>query len=319
MLPRIMNRRDKTVHCVGIADPIVCDIAIKSHREGYRVTGSTDTIWPASQRKLSILGLWPQQLGWFPDQIGNHIYTALVGNKVQPDNLELQRILQLHVPYCAPNSYFVGRLLDRQRVAVVASPISKLICTMAIRILRYWGRPVDYIVDTVGLENAVQITHAPLCVVEETSWPTPIAWERSTARSIIHMHHILLIPPCKLARGTMDLSAYSAKIRDMIEYSEKGSIVIYANDNSYVDGNSIEEMILERKGVTGVPYPVHSHYYSGEELYIITPHGHMCLGPVDESQLHVVSAVRELLYYVGITYEQFYQSLADAFDSLILG
>lgn len=314
-----MNK-DKTIHCVGIADPVVCDIAIKLHREGYHVTGSTDTIWPPSQRKLSILGLWPQQLGWLPDQITRDIIdTALVGNKIQPDNPELQRIRQVHLPHCACNSYLAARLSDRQRVAVVASPISKLICTMAIRILRYWGRPVDYIVDTAGLESVVQLTHAPLCVVEETSWPTPVVWERFTARSIIYMHHILLIPPYKLARGTMELSEYSAKLRDMIEDSEKGSTIIYADDNSYVDGNSIEEMIREQKGVTGFPYRAHSHYYVDDELYIITPHGDMSLGSIDESKLHVLSAVRELLYHVGITYEQFYQSLADSFDFLILG
>lgn len=299
----------KNVHCVGIAEPIMCDLAIRLHRKGYRVTGSTDTTCSANQQKLSALGLWPQQLGWLPDQITKRIDMALLGSKIQSHNPELQRMHQLGIPCCGSADYLSRHVLDKQRMVVVASPISKLICTMAIQILRYWDRPVDYVVDTADLQSVVQLTCAPICLIEESSWPAPTVYAHPKSRSIAYAHHILLIPPYNMEHGEMALPDYDAKLRDLIHTSPKGSTVIYADDNP------IEEVVDEKEDLNGVAYPVHPHHYVGDQLYMTMPQGDTSIGPIDELRLHALSGVRELLYHVGIPYAQFYQRLAPCVTS----
>ena len=61
------------IHLIAIGGSAMHNMALALHEKGFEITGSDDAIFNPSRKRLEQAGLFPEQLGWFPEKITKNI------------------------------------------------------------------------------------------------------------------------------------------------------------------------------------------------------------------------------------------------------
>ena len=85
----------KRLHFIAVGGITMHSLAITMHRLGYHVTGSDDAIYDPSKRNLEAAGLYPDNIGWFPEKINEEIEVIILGMHAKNDNPELLKAEEL--------------------------------------------------------------------------------------------------------------------------------------------------------------------------------------------------------------------------------
>lgn len=293
-----------SIHFIGIAEHMMSDLAIALQKQGYGITGSADGVLASSQEKLAQVGLWPEQLGWFPAQVTNSIDKVIVGRQVQSNNPELQVAQQRGVASYAYATYLYEYAQDKQRIVITGGPASTIICAITIHVLRYWHRAFDYAVDVPGLATTVQLSEAPIMVLQGDSLPTSSLDARP--QFLTYQHNIALISGIGEGRdASYPTSGSYAQLCALADASPKGGTLIYDEEASLIK----EIGTKPRTDVRSLPYQAHPHRYQGTQAYLVTTQGDIPVLYGDNLSLRAIAGARELLQNVGITHEQFYEAI----------
>ncbi len=249
----------KHIHFIAIGGAIMHQLALALHRQGYKVTGSDDEITDPAKGNLNAAGLLPENFGWFPEKITPGIYSIVLGMHAKADNPELVAAKKAGIPIYSFPQYVYEVSKNKKRVVIAGSHGKTTITSMVMHILKHQGISFDYLVGArvAGFDQSVQLTDAPLIVLEGDEYPASVEEKRPkiffyhphiSVLSGIAWDHINVFPTYEI---------YFNQFEQYLQGLDEGVKVFYNNEDSEV------RRVIETSGqkLSAVPYETPPFHY----------------------------------------------------------
>lgn len=291
------------IHFVGVGERVMGDLAIALGQQGHTVTGSDVSFSEATLLSLGHAMLVPEQPGWFPQKMQPDLDKVIVGRQVQLDNPELQIAQQLGLPICSYPEYVHDYAQDKQRIVITGGNEKNLLCLLVLHALNHLHQTFDYVVDSSELDTSVQLSDAPIIILEGDMDPSsPIDTQLQSLR---YQHNIATISGIDREHNSTHatLEAYLEQVKKLADASPKGGTLIY------YEGDPLIKSIgsLARADVKSVPYQDHPQRTEKQITYLTTPQGDI---PLQHTAVtRAVSGAQQLLCNLAIQKQQFYEAL----------
>ncbi len=157
------------IHLIAIGGSAMHNMALALHEKGFEVTGSDDAIFNPSRERLEQAGLFPEEMGWFPEKITKDIDAIILGMHARIDNPELKKAQEIGLPIYSYPEYIYEQSKDKKRVVIGGSHGKTSITAMILHVLHYHQIDCDYMVGAQleGFTTMVKLTHiAPIIILE---------------------------------------------------------------------------------------------------------------------------------------------------------
>lgn len=157
------------IHFIAIGGSIMHNLAINLHSNGYSITGSDDVIYDPAKTKLSQLGLYPDQMGWYPERITPSLDGVILGMHAKKDNPELIKAMELRVPIYSFPEFIYNQSKKMKRVVVAGSHGKTTITSMVMHVLKNLGHNFNYMVgaELDGFKTMVNLNPGhPVIILE---------------------------------------------------------------------------------------------------------------------------------------------------------
>ena len=246
------------IHFISVGGSVMHQLAIALKHKGYEISGSDDEIFEPAVTALKSEGIFPEKMGWFPENITPDIDSIILGMHAKPDNPELEKAISLGLKIYSFPEYIYRESLHKKRIAVGGSHGKTTTTAMIMHVLQYAHVDFDYLVGArlSGFEQSVKITDAPVIVCEADEYPASTI-ERKPKFHFLFPHiavltgiawdHINVFP-------TFDF--YLEQFIIFINKIEKGGVLIYNETDSV-----LKELVEKnnREEIRYIPYslPVH--------------------------------------------------------------
>jgi UDP-N-acetylmuramate: L-alanyl-gamma-D-glutamyl-meso-diaminopimelate ligase len=162
-----------TVHFIAIGGSVMHQLALALKKKGYSVSGSDDEIFEPARTNLTLEGLLPPQVGWFPDKIHPGLDAIILGMHAKADNPELIKAKDLGLSIYSFPGYIYQESRDKTRVVVGGSHGKTTTTAMIMHVLKKGGYDIDWMVGAKleGFSQSVNITKAPIIICEGDEYP----------------------------------------------------------------------------------------------------------------------------------------------------
>ncbi len=305
----------KHIHFIAIGGAIMHQLALALQRQGYIVTGSDDEITDPAKSNLKAAGLLPEQFGWFANKItpapsqGKGAPDAIVlGMHAKADNPELIAATEAGIPVYSFPQYVYEVSKNKKRVVVAGSHGKTTITSMIMHILKHQGINFDYLVGArvAGFEQSVQLTDAPLIVLEGDEYPASVEEKRPkiffyhphiSVLSGIAWDHINVFPTYEI---------YFNQFEQYLQGLDKNVKVFYNNEDSEVQrvvtGNS--------ENITALPYQTPPFHYEDGVPVMDTADGPVKVSVFGRHNLLNMQAAIDVCMELGVTEKDCYAAIA---------
>lgn len=303
-----MQQTSQRIHFIAIAGSVMHNLAIALAQAGHHITGSDDEIYEPARSALAKHSLLPTHEGWNPDVLSTDIDIVILGMHAAKDNPELLRAQELGLKICSFPEYIYEQARDKQRVVIAGSHGKTTITAMIIHVLHACKREFDYVIGAKvrGIEQTVKLSDAPVIIIEGDEYlssaldPTP--------KFLRYQHHIGLISGISWDHANVfpTEEEYVRQFDLFADQTPKGGTLIYCE----LDSMALIIGKKERTDVTAISYKGHP-YSTGDKGNVALKHNGE-LYPVrvfGSHNLQNISGAREVLKRIGITNEQFYESI----------
>ena len=272
------------VFLIGMEEHVMRDLAAALQAQGHTVTGSHEA-------NTNLTG---------------QIDQVIAGRQVKPDYPALRAAQQQGLPICSYAEFIYTYARDKQRI-VITGQEKHLTCLLVLYVLNRLQKPFDYVVNTPTPAVSVQLSDAPVIILEGDELPSsPIAPE---PQSLYYQHHILLLGTMawEANKAYPTLEAYRQYITRLADASPKSGTLIYGEEDKAVQTIAS----APRADVQTVTYGPHPHRQENGQVYLITPQGDVPFSAADPASMRAVAAAHQLVKQLAITDRQFYEALAN--------
>lgn len=239
------------------------------------------------------------------DLEGQHIDQVIVGKRVSLAHPVLQAAQQQGLSLCSYPEFIYTHTQDKQRI-VITGQEKKLICLLALHVLKQLHSVADYVVEAPTLASSVKLSDAPIVILEGDDLPSaPIDL---TPHSLRYQHHILVFGTMswEASEAYPTLEAYQAYITHLADASPKSGTLIYGKENTLVEAIAC----VSRADVQPMAYDTHPHQQKGIQAYLVTPQDDVPFYTTEPAVMRAVAAVQQLVGNFAIKDQQFYEALA---------
>ncbi len=299
VLPRI-------IHFVGIGKPVCSSLAVYLSSKGCRITGSDESFTDLALKQLQPIGILPEGAGWFKERIHSDIEVVVTCPGVNAGNPEVQQAQALGIPvYHYPRLvYELAR--DKQRIVISGNRGRGSLTALLIHVLRYFNRPVDYLIETAvpWLDGHLSLSEAPVMIIEGLDTPEPIT---KKAGFLQYHHHIAAITNINWESPNHYASEndYVAQFDALADNTPKAGILLY-NEN-----DTLASVIgaKPRTDVVSIPFKIHPHTSESGKHYVLNNQTRVPVQVFGTQNFESISAAKEILKRIGIPSEKFYEAL----------
>lgn len=246
------------IHFISVGGSVMHQLAIALKYKGYQISGSDDEIFEPAATALKNEGIFPEKMGWFPENITSDINAIILGMHAKQDNPELEKAIRLGLKIYSFPEYIYRESIHKKRIAVGGSHGKTTTTAMIMHVLQYAHFDFDYLVGArlSGFEQSVKITNALVIVCEADEYPASTI-ERKPKFHFLFPHiavltgiawdHINVFP-------TFDF--YLEQFIIFINKIEKDGLLIY-NETDSVLKELVEKN--KRNEIRYIPYslPIH--------------------------------------------------------------
>jgi len=297
------------IHFIAIGGSAMHNLAIALYNQGYRVTGSDDTIHDPSKSRLEKRGLLPKQFGWFPEKISHHIDVIILGMHAKKDNPELLRAQELGLKIYSYPEFLYEQSKEKTRVVIGGSHGKTTITSMILHVLNYHEREVDYMVGAQleGFETMVHLTQENEFIVLEGDeyLSSPI-----DMRPKFHLYkpNIALISGIAWDHINVfpTVENYVEQFRIFTNSLTNGGIMVYNEEDPIVK----EVVENSEHTIKKYSYDTPDHYIDNGITFIDTPVGQMPLEIFGEHNLQNLAGAKWICQHMGIDEDDFYEAIA---------
>lgn len=298
----------KHIHFIAIGGAIMHQLALALHCQGYVVTGSDDEITDPAKSNLEAAGLLPEKFGWFPDKIGKNVDGIVLGMHAKADNPELLAAKVAKIPIYSFPQYVYEVSKNKKRVVIAGSHGKTTITSMIMHILKYSGVKFDYLVGAkvAGFEQSVQLSDAPLIVLEGDEYPASVEEKRPkilfyhphiSVLSGIAWDHINVFP-------TYDI--YVNQFEQYLQGLEPGIKVFYNNEDPEV------KRVMHTAGqwLKGVAYETPPFHYIDGYPVVDTGMGPVRVSVFGRHNVQNMQAAIQVCMELGVVETDCYKAIA---------
>lgn len=283
-------------------------LALALLRQGHKVTGSDDEINDPAKTNLQHAGSLPEQFGWFPEKITSDVTEIVLGMHAKEDNPELIRAQELGIPVFSFPQYVYEVSKEKKRVVIAGSHGKTTITSMVMHILKDRGFEFDYLVGAkvAGFDQSVQLTDAPLIVLEGDEYPASAIERRPkiffyhpdiSVLSGIAWDHINVFPTYE---------NYFSQFEEYLEHMRPASLLFYNNDDKEVLRLvTTRGMLLDSR-----PYTMPAFHYEDGNAILDTEFGPVQVSVFGRHNLLNIEAAVAVTEALGVSKEDAYEAIA---------
>ena len=297
----------RKVHFIAIGGSAMHNLAIALHRKGYDVTGSDDEIFEPSRTRLEREGILPEELGWHPEKLNDSYDAVILGMHARIDNPELIRAQEIGLKIYSYPEYLYEQSKDKIRIVIGGSHGKTTITSMVLHVMKDAGIDTDFMVGAQleGFDVMVRLSDtAKYMVIEGDEYLTsPI--DRIPKFHKYHPHiavisgigwdHVNVFP-------TFD--SYLEQFRIFINTIENNGCLIFDNTDAEA------RRLAESSKVTHFGYGIHPYHSNDGKTFLSLDNGdEVEVRIFGEHNMKNINAARLVLNRIGVTDEQFYNSI----------
>mgnify|MGYP001305732601 FL=1 len=157
------------IHLIAIGGSAMHNMAIALSLKGFEVSGSDDAIFNPSKSRLEKYNLFPENMGWHPQNIDESIDAIILGMHAREDNPELLRAKELNIPIYSYPEYIFNQSQNKKRIVIGGSHGKTSITAMILHVLNLLKMDCDYMVGAQlrGFEAMFRLSEdAPIIILE---------------------------------------------------------------------------------------------------------------------------------------------------------
>lgn len=169
-----MKERQKHIHMLGICGTGMTSLAELLHRAGNRVTGSDQNVYPPMSTKLEQLGIKVFE-GYAPEHLNEAPDLVIVGNVITKDNVEVQEVMRLGLPYRSmPQALAESFLTDRVPIVIAGTHGKSTLSTLTAWLLEKADESPGFFIGAIGrnFNSGAHIGKGPFFVLEGDEYDT---------------------------------------------------------------------------------------------------------------------------------------------------
>ncbi|HRO42316.1 MAG TPA: Mur ligase family protein [Flavipsychrobacter sp.] len=299
----------KHIHFIAMGGAIMHQLALALQRQGNIITGSDDEINDPAKTNLENAGILPKQFGWFPEKITQQLDAVVLGMHAKADNPELVRAQELNIPIYSFPQYVYEVSKNKQRVVIAGSHGKTTITSMVMHILKKHSINFDFLVGAKvpGFEQSVQLTDAPVIVLEGDEYPASVV-EKRPKIFFYHPHisvlngiawdHINVFPTYE---------NYCSQFEQYLEGMTESSTMFYnAEDDEVI-------RIVEKSGkhLNAIPYRMPKFRYENGEAILETKGGNVKVAVFGRHNLINLEAAVSVCEAMGLNRQACYEAIVD--------
>ncbi|MDX5481622.1 MAG: Mur ligase domain-containing protein [Hymenobacteraceae bacterium] len=300
----------KHIHLIAIGGSIMHNLALALHDKGLKVTGSDDEIYEPAKSRLAAAGLLPEQEGWFPEKLDSRPDAVILGMHARPDNPELKRAQELHLPIFSFPEFIYEQSKDKQRIVIGGSHGKTTITSIIMHVLKQIGRKFDYAVGAQieGFDRMVKLTDdAPVIIIEGDEYLSdPV---KRVPKFHQYHHHIGVISGISWDHINVfpTPEEYREQFRIFAEMTPKAGTLIFNQDDEQVQLVSVPRNPAD---IAYIGYSVHDHSIrNGKTILHTKKDGDVEIQLFGEHNLRNISAAKEVCKKIGVKAHDFYEAL----------
>ena len=305
-----MSNPSKRIHFIASGGSIMHSLAIALKIAGNDVSGSDDHFFDPSKSRLAAHDLLPANEGWYPERITADIDFVVLGMHAKQDNPELQKAKSLGLTIYSFPEYIYEASKDKTRVVIAGSHGKTTITSMVMHVLQESGKDFDYMVAAKldGFDNMVKLSDAPVIVIEGDEYTTSPLDLRP--KFVHYQHNIGLISGIAWDHYNVypTLDNYIDQFRYFVKVTPDNGYLTYSTDDEL-----LSKLIQEHGEVpyASDPYEAHPHEIRDGRTYLKLPEGsELPVAIFGTHNMQNLKGAYNLLRQIGITDEEFYQSIA---------
>ena len=284
------------------------NLAIALHLKGYNVTGSDDEIFEPSRSRLKEYGLLPEKWGWDTGIITKDIDTIILGMHAKPDNPELIKAHDLGIKIMSFPEYLYVQAKDKKRIVIAGSHGKTTTTSMIMHVFRVLGIKFDFMVGSQidGFETMVGLSdEARIAVFEGDEYLTSALDKRPKFH--LYMPDIAVLNG--IAWDHMNVfptfENYIEQFKIFVDKISDGGSLIYFDGDPEVK----KIALASRHDIKKTAYKVHGYFQNKTGFFAATHNRVVQVKIFGEHNMQNLSAAREVCFAVGVSEDDFYESI----------
>jgi len=284
------------------------NLAIALHLKGYNVTGSDDEIFEPSRSRLKEYGLLPEKWGWDTGIITKDIDTIILGMHAKPDNPELIKAHDLGIKIMSFPEYLYEQTKDKKRIVIAGSHGKTTTTSMIMHVFRVLGIKFDFMVGSQidGFETMVGLSdEARIAVFEGDEYLTSALDKRPKFH--LYMPDIAVLNG--IAWDHMNVfptfENYIEQFKIFVDKISDGGSLIYFDGDPEVK----KIALASRHDIKKTAYKVHGYFQNKTGFFAATHNRVVQVKIFGEHNMQNLSAAREVCFAVGVSEDDFYESI----------
>ena len=284
------------------------NLAIALHLKGYNVTGSDDEIFEPSRSRLKEYGLLPEKWGWDTGIITKDIDTIILGMHAKPDNPELIKAHDLGIKIMSFPEYLYEQTKDKKRIVIAGSHGKTTTTSIIMHVFRVLGIKFDFMVGSQidGFETMVGLSdEARIAVFEGDEYLTSALDKRPKFH--LYMPDIAVLNG--IAWDHMNVfptfENYIEQFKIFVDKISDGGSLIYFDGDPEVK----KIALASRHDIKKTAYKVHGYFQNKTGFFAATHNRVVQVKIFGEHNMQNLSAAREVCFAVGVSEDDFYESI----------
>lgn len=296
------------VHFIAIGGSAMHNLAIALHQKGYRVTGSDDVLFEPSATRLKERGLLPSETGWFPEKITADLDAVILGMHAHADNPEMLKAQELGLKIYSYPEYLYEQSKEKTRVVIAGSHGKTSITSMALHVLDFHQKDVDFMVGAQleGFEVMVKLTETNDFMLMEGDEYLSSALDRRP-KILLYQPNIALISGIAWDHINVfpTFENYVHQFELFVETITDGGALIYNSEDEEV----VKIIESSQKALKKFPYQTPEHFIDDGITYLQTPEGPLPLEIFGKHNLNNLEGARLVCNQLGVMDEDFYEAI----------
>lgn len=297
------------VHFIAIGGAAMHNLAIALKEKGHIVTGSDDEVFDPSKTRLEHHGLLPEAWGWFPGKINSGLDAIILGMHAREDNPELLEAQKQGIKIYSYPEFLYHQTENKKRLVIAGSHGKTTITSMVMYVLKKLGKKFDYMVGAQiqGFDTMVGLSEdSEIAVIEGDEYlSSPIdrrskfLWYKPHAAVVtgISWDHANVFP-------TEDI--YIEQFRKFINSIEDGGQLAW-----FAGDKKLAEIADVNPNINSESYNSKPFIIRDKQAILLTKNGEIPLSVFGEHNMQNIEAAHFLCQQVGVTDEEFYNSIGN--------
>jgi UDP-N-acetylmuramate: L-alanyl-gamma-D-glutamyl-meso-diaminopimelate ligase len=284
------------------------NLAIALKDKGYHVTGSDDAIFEPSKSRLEKKGIFPEELGWFPEKITSDLDAIILGMHAHQDNPELARAKELGLKIYSYPEFLYEQSKNKTRVVIAGSHGKTTITSMILHVLNFHQKDVDYMVGAQleGFDCMVKLTRENDFMVLEGD-------EYLSSPIDLRSKFLLYQPNIALMSGIAwdhinvfkTFDDYVEQFRKFVASITPGGILVYNEEDPEV----VKVVENAENYFRKIPYHTPEYEIVNGKVHLKTEMGDVPLSVFGAHNLLNLEGARHICQHLGIMDEDFYEAI----------